>query len=179
MRSFCLFLFCVFVPSLAMTDPATFHARFDELKQTLDNPETDFFGASMVEMLLELEPLLPDRASEARLFRELAVVEGKRGQEACLDHAGRALKADAEAQVLTPRERYFMHRLCGEVGVMWVNDARTLAHLDVAITLAPEAGRPSEVFWLRLQRAIHLRVVDEKRTAIGALPAHALWARRL
>lgn len=136
-----------------------FDRQFRPLKQMLDDPEARFGGEAMRDALLALVPSVPDRAAEAMLCRELAVLEGKRGMVECLDHAERALAAQADTGVLTPLSLYFMHQLCGDVGTAWANeDDRTTAHLDRALVLHGELGRPTEEgFFLRFNRGVHAR----------------------
>ncbi|SIN79078.1 hypothetical protein [Vannielia litorea] len=173
MRRLILALLALVTPAAAPADPASFAARFAVLKRQLDDPEALFIGGEMVAALLALEPLVTGPAEEARLFRELAVVEGKRDEAACLDHAERALAAEARAGVLAPLELYFMHRLCAETGVMWVNDSRTTAHLEAALALAPQVGRPvTEIHWLRMNQGTHLRALDKARHKAGQAPLH-------
>src|SRR5687767_13946907 len=116
----------------AMTD---FAARFAELQKVLDDDDALFPGAEIRDQLLALEPNLPDKAAEARLFRELAVLEGKRGELVSLGHADRALAAQAETGVLPPVRLYFMYMVCGDVGTAWNGGPRTLMHLERALKL--------------------------------------------
>ncbi|WP_179379683.1 hypothetical protein [Jannaschia marina] len=111
-----------------MTDP-TFQTRFDALKTDLDDPDTRFIGGDMVEALEALLPLAGDgTAAETRLRRELAVLEGKRGDVACIAHAARAAALNATHDVLTGAELFWMHYVTADTANMWGTGAQTLAH---------------------------------------------------
>lgn len=147
-----------------MTD---FADRFAELSEFLDDPNGRFHGEQMVEDLLALEALVPDRASEALLFRELAVLQGKRGHLDCLDYADRALAADAEAKTIPEPRLYLMHMICGDVGTSWRGGPRTATHLQRALELHPVSGRSlEEAFALRLNRAVHERTEGTARMGL-------------
>jgi hypothetical protein len=149
---------------LSMTD---FASRFAELLKTLDDENAEFFGAGMRDELLALVPDIPDRAAEARLFRELAVLEAKRDELTCLDHAERALAAHADTGALSDHRLYFMHLTCGDVGTAWNGGPRTAFHLTEALRLHAELGRPlAEAFSLRLNRGVHERTNGTARMGL-------------
>jgi tetratricopeptide (TPR) repeat protein len=144
-----------------------FAARFQELKQELDDPDARFLGEGMVDDLLALVPYIPDRQNEAWLFRELALLEGKRGQLSCLDHADRALAAQADTDILPPDRLYFMHVLCGDVGATWSDDPRTRMHLDNALSLHAQLDRPvGEAFFTRLNLGIYEKSIGSSRMGL-------------
>ncbi|WJH40190.1 tetratricopeptide repeat protein [Aliirhizobium terrae] len=144
-----------------------FAVRFQELKQELDDPDARFLGEGMVDDLLALAPYIPDRQNEAWLFRELAVLEGKRGQLSCLDHADRALAAQADTDILPPDRLYFMHVLCGDVGATWSDDPRTRMHLDKALSLHAQLDRPiGEEFFTRLNLGIYEKSIGSSRMGL-------------
>lgn len=135
-----------------MTD---FANRFAELKQVLDDPEARFIGAHMRDELLSLTDSLPDKAAEAWLFRELAVLEGKRDMPECLDYADRALAAHAQSRALPADRLYFMHLICGDTGLNTSDGPRVKMHLDRALQLHAELARPiEEAFAIRLNEGI-------------------------
>lgn len=138
---------------VSMTD---FAKRFSELRNLLDDADAHFFGEEMRDALLALVPDVPDTAAEAWLFRELAVLEGKRAELACLDHADCALAANQHALALPADRLYFMHLVCGDVGTAWDGGPRTLVHLDEALRLHAELARPiGEAFAIRLNRGVY------------------------
>ena len=133
-----------------------FATRFSDLLQVLSDPDALFHGATMRDDLLALESVIPDRASETRLFRELAVLEGKRDELVCLEHADRALAANADTNALSKRELYFMHLICGDAATAWSGGARTVMHLERALALHAELNQPiGESFAIRLNRGIY------------------------
>lgn len=136
-----------------MTD---FAARFSELRKVLDDDNAEFVGAEMRDSLLALVPDVPDKAAEAWLFRELAVLEGKRDELVCLDHADAALAAHHETAALPADRLYFMHLVCGDVGTAWRGGPRTVTHLENALRLHAELARPvGEAFAIRLNRGVY------------------------
>ncbi len=147
-----------------MTD---FAARFAALKQVLDDPDARFIGAGMRDELLALVGDLPDTAAEAWLFRELAVLEGKRDELACLDHADRALAAHAASDALPADRLYFMHLVCGDVGTIFSGGPRTKMHLDHALALHGAVSRPiEEAFAIRLNQGVHSWSNDSARRGL-------------
>ncbi|MDV3250155.1 hypothetical protein DevBK_02290 [Devosia sp. BK] len=146
-----------------------FEARFQPLFEVLSDPEALFHGADMRDDLLALEPLIPDRAAEARLFRELAVLEAKRDELVCLDHADRALAAQAETGAIDDRALYFMHMQCGDVGTAWKGGPRTEMHLQRALELHAKLERPiGEAFFIRLNLGVYNNTVHGPRRALDA-----------
>lgn len=136
-----------------MTD---FAVRFSELRKVLDDDDAEFFGADMRDALLALVPDVPDKAAEAWLFRELAVLEGKRDELVCLDYADTALAAQDETAALPADRLYFMHLVCGDVGTAWGGGPRTVTHLESALKLHAELARPiGEAFAIRLKRGVY------------------------
>lgn len=136
-----------------MTD---FAVRFSKLQEILDDDNAEFFGAEMRDALLALVPDIPDKPAEARLFRELAVLEGKRDELVCLDYADSALAAHNETDALSADRLYFMHLVCGDVGTAWRGGPRTVTHLENALKLHAELARPvGEAFAIRLNRGVY------------------------
>lgn len=141
-----------------------FERGFAPLKTQLDDPDALFVGAQMRDALLALEPLLPDAGAEARLFRELALLEGKRQELSCLDHADRALAAQEKRRVLSRRDLYFMHVACAQTGVAWQGGPRARMHLDRALALCAELECPlDEAFGLRFEYGVYLSSIGEGR----------------
>lgn len=144
-----------------------FEERFQPLFQVLSDPEALFHGADMRDDLLALEPVIQDRAAEARLFRELAVLEAKRGELICLDHADRALTAQAETGVLADRALYFMHLQCGDVGTAWRGGPRTKMHLQRALELHTRLQQViGEALFIRLNLGVYNNTVHGPQRAL-------------
>ncbi|QEI08920.1 hypothetical protein FXN63_25975 [Pigmentiphaga aceris] len=141
-----------------VSDRRGYDTRFAALKQVLDDPDASYWGEGMRDDLLALVPDLPDTAAEAALFRELAIVEAKRDEEICLDHADRALAAHLASGALSDESRYFMHQFCAAVGVDWTDDSRAAMHLDQALLLHEKLGRPAyEAFSVRKNKGVYER----------------------
>jgi len=148
-------------------DNHAYATRFTSLKQILDDPDATYWGEGMRDNLLALVPILPDRAAEASLFRELAIVEAKRDEESCLDHADRALAAHRASGALSDESLYFMHLFCADFAVAWTDDPRTGMHLDQALSLHRELRRPAhEAFSLRKNKGVHERKYGRARMGL-------------
>ena len=141
--------------------------RFASLKKVLGDPESTYWGEGMRDDLLALVPALPDQAAGAALFRELAIVEAKRDEASCLDHADRALAAQRASGALSDESLYFMHLFCADFGVAWTDDLRTGMHLDQALSLHGELGRPAhEAFSLRKSKGVYERTYGRARMGL-------------
>lgn len=148
-------------------DDNAYVTRFTSLKQILDDPAATYWGEGMRDDLLALVPILPDQAAEASLFRELAIVEAKRDEDACLDHADRALAAQRASGALSDEALYFMHLFCADFAVAWTDDSRTEMHLDQAFALHGKLGRPTlEAFSLRMNKGVYERAYGRARMGL-------------